>query len=111
MIKSSNRKLEYGKEYYERNRERILEAKKQRDMMRTEEQRERQREWTRDYYYRNKKKANARTVKWLQSNKELVNARARLYRYRKQGKMDLVEREEKIVAELLERKYNKGDTN
>jgi hypothetical protein len=104
MNKSSLRKLEYGKEYYERNRERILEARKLRWKNASDELREQQREWAREHYHRNKEKANANTVQWLRENKELVNARARLSRYRKQGRADLIEREEKLIAELLLKK-------
>ena len=107
MNKSSLRKLEYAKEYYERNRERILEARKLRWKKATVEQRERQRECSKEHYHRNKEKSKANTIRWLRENKEIVNARARLSRYRKQGKADLIEREEKLIAELLlKRKQN-----
>ena len=107
MNKSSLHKLEYAKEYYERNRERILEARKLRWKKATAEQREKQRECSKEHYHRNKEKSKANTVRWLRENKEIVNARARLSRYRKQGKTDLIEREEKLIAELLlKRKQN-----
>lgn len=107
MKKSSVRKLEYGKEYYERNRERILEARKLRWKNADEEQREKQREHCRDYYYRNKESSNRRAVQWMRDNKELVNARNRLTRYRKQGKTELAKREEKLIAELLAKKKDR----
>lgn len=107
MNKSSNRKLEYGKEYYERNRERILEARKLRWKKAGGEIREKQRESSREYYHRNKEKSNEKTVKWLRENKDLVNARARLSRYKKKGDLAAVEREERLIAELLIAKKNR----
>lgn len=60
-----------------------------------------------DYYYRNYKKAHASTLKWMRENKECVNARARLRRYKKQNKIELIEREEKLIAELVVARQNK----
>jgi hypothetical protein len=46
-------------------------------------------------------------VEWLRANKDLVNARARLSRYKKKGDMEAVEREKKLIAELLALKKNR----
>ena len=43
----------------------------------------------------------------MRENKELVNARERLRRYKKQGKIELIEREEKLIAELVAARQNK----
>lgn len=104
MNKSSARKLAYGKEYYERNKERILANRAERWKNADEETRYRQRECSREHYHRNKEKSNARTVAWMRENRELVNARNRLARYRKQGKAELIEREEALISELLAKK-------
>lgn len=104
LKKSSMRKLEYGKEYYERNKERILEARKARWKNADEDMKERQREWSRDHYYRNKEKNHERTLAWMRANRELVNARARLSRYKKKGNIPAVEREEQLIATLLAQK-------
>jgi hypothetical protein len=40
----------------------------------------------------------------MQANRELVNARARLSRYKKLGKNEAVEREEALIAQLLAQK-------
>ena len=96
MVKSSARKLAYGAEYYERNKERI-------------KARRRQREWSREHYHRTAEKSKARTVEWLRANKDLVNARARLCRYKKKGDTEAVKREEQLIAALLAQKKNRTD--
>ena len=107
MARSTPEKLKYAKEYYERNKERILEQRRKRWENADDELRAKQRSWCKDYYYRNASKANANTVKWMRENKELVNARERLRRYKKQGKIELNEREEKLIAELVAARQNK----
>lgn len=109
MARSTQRKLEYAKEYYERNKERILERRRERWQNADNEMRERQREWSKEYYYRNAEKSNAKAVEWMRNNKELVNARERLRRYKKQNKIELIEREEKLIAELIAARQNKRD--
>ena len=107
MARSTQRKLEYAKEYYERNKERILERRRERWQNADDSMKERQREWSKEYYYRNAEKSNAKAVEWMRNNKELVNARERLRRYKKQNKVELIEREEKLIAELLAARQNK----
>lgn len=107
MTKSSVRKLEYGKEYYERNKERIKARRRERWKNADKETRERQREYSLEHYHANKEKSNARTVAWMRENRELVNARARLARYKKQGKDEAVKREEQLIATLLAQKKNR----
>lgn len=109
MIKSSPRKLEYGKEYYERNKERILKQKRARWKMADTELRDRQRECSREHYHRNKEKSKARTVAWQRENRELVNAKARLKRYKAKGLQAAIEREEELIATLLAQKKNRGE--
>lgn len=109
MARSTQRKLEYAKEYYERNKERILERRRERWQNADDSMKERQREWSKEYYYRNAEKSNAKAVEWMRNNKELVNARERLRRYKKQNKVELIEREEKLIAELLAARQNKRD--
>ena len=111
MVKSSARKLAYGAEYYERNKERIKARRRERWAKASEEERDRQREWSREHYHRNSEKAKTRTVEWMRANRELVNARARLSRYKKLGKIEAVEREEALIAELLAQKREKLDLN
>ena len=101
MVKSSARKLAYGAEYYERNKERIKARRRERWAKASEEERDRQRMWGREHYHRNSEKNKAKTVEWLRANRELVNARARLSRYKKLGKTDAIEREEQLIAKLL----------
>jgi hypothetical protein len=48
-------------------------------------------------------------VEWLRANKELVNARARLSRYKKKGDTVAVEREEQLIATLLAQKKNRDE--
>ena len=108
MVKSSARKLAYGAEYYERNKERIKARRRERWAKASEEERDRQREWSREHYHRTAEKSKARTVEWLRANKELVNARARLSRYKK-GDTVAVEREEQLIATLLAQKKNRTD--
>lgn len=107
MARSTQRKLEYAKEYYERNKERILERRRERWQNADDSMKERQREWSKEYYYRNAEKSNAKAVEWMRNNKELVNARERLRRYKKQNKIELIEREEKLIAELVAARQNK----
>lgn len=107
MARSTQRKLEYAKEYYERNKERILERRRERWQNADDRMKERQREWSKEYYYRNAEKSNAKAVEWMRNNKELVNARERLRRYKKQNKIELIEREEKLIAELVAARQNK----
>jgi hypothetical protein len=107
MARSTQRKLEYAKEYYERNKERILERRRERWQNADDRMKERQREWSKEYYYRNAEKSNAKAVEWMRNNKELVNARERLRRYKKQNKTELIEREEKLIAELVATRQNK----
>lgn len=107
MVKSSARKLAYGAEYYERNKERIKARRRERWAKASEEERDRQREWSREHYHRTAEKSKARTVEWLRSNKELVNARARLSRYKKKGDTVAIEREEKLIAKLLAQKKDR----
>ena len=109
MARSTQRKLEYAKEYYERNKERILERRRERWQNADDRMKERQREWSKEYYYRNAEKSNAKAVEWMRNNKELVNARERLRRYKKQNKIELIEREEKLIAELVAARENKRD--
>ena len=109
MARSTQRKLEYAKEYYERNKERILERRRERWKNADDEMKERQREWSKEYYYRNAEKSNAKAVEWMRNNKELVNARERLRRYKKQNKVELIEREEKLIAELVAARQNKRE--
>lgn len=109
MVKSSARKLAYGAEYYERNKERIKARRRERWAKASEEERDRQREWSREHYHRTAEKSKARTVEWLRANKDLVNARARLSRYKKKGNMEAVERERKLIAELLALKKNRTE--
>lgn len=109
MVKSSARKLAYGAEYYERNKERIKARRRERWAKASEEERDRQREWSREHYHRNSEKAKSKTVEWLRANRELVNARARLSRYKKKGDAGAVEREEALIAELLAQKKNRGE--
>lgn len=109
MARSTQRKLEYAKEYYERNKERILERRRERWQNADDSMKERQREWSKEYYYRNAEKSNAKAVEWMRNNKELVNARERLRRYKKQNKVELIEREEKLIAELLAARQNKRE--
>lgn len=104
MVKSSARKLAYGAEYYERNKERIKARRRERWAKASEEERDRQREWGREHYHRNSEKAKARTVEWMRANRELVNARARLSRYKKRNDTVAVEREQALIAELLAQK-------
>lgn len=107
MVKSSSRKLAYGAEYYERNKERIKARRRERWAKASEEERDRQREWSREHYHRTAGKCKARTVEWLRANKDLVNARARLSRYKKKGDTEAVKREEKLIAELLAQKKDR----
>lgn len=109
MARSTQRKLEYAKEYYERNKERILERRRERWQNADDSMKERQREWSKEYYYRNAEKSNAKAVEWMRNNKELVNARERLRRYKKQNKVELIEREEKLIAELIAARQNKRE--
>ena len=104
MVKSSARKLAYGAEYYERNKERIKARRRERWKNANEEERERQREWGRESYHRNPEKNKARAVEWMRTNKELVNARVRLSRYKKLGDNERIEREEALIAQLLAQK-------
>ena len=104
MAKSSTRKLEYGKEYYERNKERIKARRRERWKNADNEMRERQREYSLEHYHANKEKSNARAVAWMRENRDLVNARARLARYKKQGKDEAAKNEEEFIAVLLEKK-------
>jgi hypothetical protein len=108
MPRSTQRKLEYAKEYYERNRERILKQRKERWANADEETRERQRVWSREFYHRNSERSKEKAVEWMRNNREITNARARLWRYKKQNKTDLIEREEKLIAELLEARQRKS---
>lgn len=109
MVKSSARKLAYGAEYYERNKERIKARRRERWAKASEEERDRQREWSREHYHRTAEKSKARTVEWLRANKELVNARARLSRYKKKGDTVAIEREEQLIATLLAQKKNRTE--
>ena len=109
MVKSSARKLAYGAEYYERNKERIKARRRERWAKASEEERDRQREWSREHYHRTAEKSKKRTVEWLRANKDLVNARARLSRYKKKGDVAAIEREEKLIAELLALKKNRTE--
>lgn len=104
MIKSNPRKLAYGKEYYERNKERIKEARRARWKMAGTEERDRQRESSREYYHRNKEKSKARAVAWQRENKDLINAKARLKRYKAKGDQMAVERTLMLIDELLAQK-------
>ena len=104
MVKSSARKLAYGAEYYERNKERIKARRRERWAKASEEERDRQREWSREHYHRTAEKSKARTVEWMRANRELVNARARLSRYKKRNDMVAVEREQALIVELLAQK-------
>ena len=104
MVKSSARKLAYGAEYYERNKERIKARRRERWAKASEEERDRQREWSREHYHRTAEKSKARTVEWLRANRELVNARARLSRYKKRNDTVAIEREQALIAELLAQK-------
>lgn len=109
MVKSSARKLAYGAEYYERNKERIKARRRERWAKASEEERDRQREWSREHYHRTAEKSKARTVEWLRANKDLVNARARLCRYKKKGDTEAAKREEQLIATLLAQKKNRTD--
>jgi hypothetical protein len=42
----------------------------------------------------------------MRANKELVNARVRLSRYKKLGDNERIEREEALIAQLLAQKRN-----
>ena len=109
MVKSSARKLAYGAEYYERNKERIKARRRERWAKASEEERDRQREWSREHYHRTAEKSKARTVEWLRANKDLVNARARLSRSKKKGDTEAVKREEQLIATLLAQKKNRTE--
>lgn len=109
MVKSSARKLAYGAEYYERNKERIKARRRERWAKASEEERDRQRVASREHYHKTAAASKKRTVEWLRANKELVNARARLSRYRKKEDMVAVEREEKLIATLLAQKKYRGE--
>ena len=109
MVKSSARKLAYGAEYYERNKERIKARRRERWAKASEEERDRQREWSREHYHRTAEKSKARTVEWLRANKDLVNGRARLCRYKKKGDAEAVKREEQLIATLLAQKKDRTD--
>jgi hypothetical protein len=109
MVKSSARKLAYGAEYYERNKERIKARRRERWAKASEEERDRQRECSREHYHRTAEKSKARTVEWLRANKDLVNARARLSRYKKKGDTEAVKREEKLIATLLAQKKDRTE--
>lgn len=100
-LKSDIKKLEYGREYYKQNREKVKARRRERWAEATPEQREQQRLWSREWYNRNSDKSKQRTVEWMRKNKELVNARVRLSRYKKQGKTELIEREERLIESLL----------
>lgn len=104
-LKSDIKKLEYGRDYYKRNREKVKARRRERWAEATTEQREQQRAWSREWYNRNSDKSKQRTVDWMRKNKELVNARVRLSRYKKQGKIELIEREERLIESLLKLKY------
>lgn len=106
MVKSSARKLAYGAEYYERNKERIKARRRERWAKASEEERDRQREWSREHYHRTAEKSKARAVEWHRANRELVNAKARLKRYKAKGLLEAVEREEQLIAMLLVQKQN-----
>ena len=107
MVKSSARKLAYGAEYYERNKERIKARRRERWAKASEEERDRQRVASGEHYHKTAEASKKRTVEWLRANKELVNARARLSRYKKKGDKMAVEREEKLIAELLAQKKDR----
>lgn len=109
MVKSSPRKLAYGAEYYEKNKERIKAHRRERWAKASEEERDRQRIASREYYYRTTEKSKARTIEWLRSNRELVNARARLSRYKKKGDVEAIKREEQLIATLLAQKKDRTE--
>lgn len=106
MAKSSAKKLAYAADYYERNKERIKARRRERWAEAGEEERARQREWGREHYHRNKEKSKARTMAWQRKNRELVNAKARLRRYKAKGLHNAIEREEQLIAMLLAQKQN-----
>lgn len=104
MTKSSPAKLAYAREYYEKHKEYIKARRRERWKNADEEARDRQRMYGREWYHRNSEQSKSKTLSWMRANKELVNARVRLSRYRKQGKTELIEREETLIAQLLAEK-------
>lgn len=101
-MKSSQERLDYAKEYYQRNKEKIKEQRRLRWANSTPEQRERQRISSRKHYHKNSEKNKERAVAWMRKNKELVNARARLTRYRKLGLTERVYEEEQNIKRIKE---------
>ena len=99
--------LEYAKEYYQRNKEKVKARRRERYRENYEEERERQRKYSKKYYHANAEASKRKTGEWQRQNKDIVNCKARLRRYQKAGVVELVERETKLLTELLEKKQNK----
>lgn len=95
-----DKKKEYAKAYYEKNKERIKENRRNRWKNATAEQREKQRKSSREFYHRNATKNKERAVAWMREHRELTNARARLSRYKKQGNQQRVLKELEFIEQL-----------
>ena len=100
--------LEYAKDYYQRNKEKVKARRRERYRENYEGEKARQREYSKKYYHANADGSKRKAVEWMRENREIVNCRARLSRYKKAGVTELIERETKLLQELLENKQNKG---
>ena len=108
-LKSDIKRLEYAKEYYQRNKEKIKARRRERWAEANEEQRAKHREECKRSYAKNPEKSKNRTLQWFKENRELVNARVRMYRYKKEGKTDLVLREQALIEQIkLKKSQNKS---
>lgn len=103
-LKSTPEKLAYAKAYYIKNAERIKARRRERWKEGGEEAKVKQREYCRKYYHKNPTSSKERTIAWQKENREIVNSKARLKRYRDKGLTEAVEKEEKLLQKLLEEK-------
>lgn len=110
MLKSTEERLEKAREYYQRNKEKIKERRRERYWSDPEGERKKQRVYSKTAYYKDPAASKARTVEWMRKNKDLVNARERLRRYRKKGDVGKIKETELLIETLTknksELKYN-----
>ena len=105
-MKSSAERLEAAREYYQRNKERIKSRRRERYWENPDAERKKQRRYSKTAYHKDPEASKKRTVEWMRKNRELVNARERLRRYRKKGLSDKVAETELIIEQLIKLKQN-----
>lgn len=88
---------QYYRQWYLKNRERVLQLEKEKLLLRTPEQIEERKQYRREYYLKNREKLKSRALAYNHNNKEKISEKSRKYYVLHQDRFINKEREKRAL--------------